>query len=181
MVGNFLSFHRGTRSVGEQLSSHLSVNHWKTIETSHHSGRIFRLMDMLATVIMHRKQYQVAYVEVYSGLAFYWAEIVVRLLSLLHKPMILALHGGRLPEFAQQKSERLGNLLNQGQIVVTPSLFLQARLKPFHSAIHYLPNAVDIRHYSFQLRGHPVPKLILAIGQYSWGQPVPEYQWCTRQ
>ena len=144
----------------EELSSRLSAKGWKTIETSHQTRRMFRLLDMLFSVIVHRKKYQVAYVEVYSGQAFYWAEMVVRLLSLLHKPMILALHGGGLVEFSHQNPDRLGNFLKKGQIVVTPSLFLQVGLKPLHSAIRYLPNAVDINHHKFRFRDHPAPKII---------------------
>jgi glycosyltransferase involved in cell wall biosynthesis len=160
LVGNFLSSHTGTRSVGEELSLRLSAIGWKTIETSHQPGRTFRLVDMLSSVIVHRKKYQIAYVEVYSGLAFFWAEMVVQLLSLLHKPVVLTLHGGGLVEFAQRNPTRITKLLRKGQIIVTPSLFLQAALKPYNTTIRYLPNAVDVSHYEFQLRYHPAPKII---------------------
>lgn len=160
LVGNFLSLHTGTRSVGEELSLRLSATGWKTIEISHQPSRIFRLVDMLVSAVFYKKEYQVAYVEVYSGLAFIWAEVVVRLLSLLHKPMVLALHGGGLVDFAKNNPERIARLLRQGQIVVTPSLFLQAGLSPYASAIRYLPNAVNVSQYKFRLRQRPAPKLI---------------------
>lgn len=160
LIGNFLSSHTGTRSVCEELSLRLSERGWKTIESSHQLGRIFRLVEMLSSVIVYRKEYQVACVDVYSGLAFFWAEMVVWALSLLRKPIILILRGGGLVEFAQRHSLRVSRFLRQGQIIITPSLFLQAGLKPYSPAIRYLPNAVEVNHYEFQLRYHPSPKII---------------------
>ncbi len=160
LVGNFLSSYTGTRSVGEELSLRLFAKGWKTIETSHQLRRTFRLLDILSSAIVYRKEYQIAYVEVYSGLAFFWAEMVMYLLLLLHKPVVLALHGGGLVEFAQTHPVRVSRLLRQGQVIMTPSLFLQAGLKQYSSTIRYLPNAVDVSHYEFQLRHHPARKII---------------------
>lgn len=142
------------------MSSNLRARGWKTIETSTESGRIKRLADMLASAIANRSEYQLAYVEVYSGLAFLWAEMIVRMLYILHKPVVMALHGGGLVEFSHKHSSRVTNLLNMGKIIVTPSLFLKAGLTPYYSHIRYLPNAVNVSKYRFQLRDNPLPNII---------------------
>jgi glycosyltransferase involved in cell wall biosynthesis len=160
LVGNFLSSSVGTRSICEELSLRLAAHGWQIIETSHKTGRLFRLADMVSSVITRRKEYQIAYVEVYSGLALIWAEIIVRILWLLQKPLLLALHGGGLLDFAQRYPGRVARLLQHARIVVTPSLFLQAGLRPFLPAIEYIPNAVDVSQYHFRLRQRPAPHII---------------------
>lgn len=160
LVGNFLSRSTGTRSVCEELSQRLSANGWKTIETSHRISRIARLADMLFTILFYWRKYQVAYVEVYSGPAFLWAELTVRLLSALRKPTVLVLHGGGLVEFAGKNKLRVVKVLGMGDLAVTPSLFLRSGLRSFRPDLLYLPNAVDVEKYHFQLRSQPAPVLI---------------------
>lgn len=160
LVGNFLSSRIGTRSIGEELSLRWSKSGWRTIETSHQINRVFRFVDMLFSAIFHKKEYQAAYVEVYSRWSFLWAEVVVYLLLFLRKPVVLALRGGGLVEFAKKHPARIISLLRRSQINVTPSLFLQAGLKPYNSAIRYLPNAVEVSRYNFRIRNFPSPNII---------------------
>ncbi|MBP6179972.1 MAG: glycosyltransferase family 4 protein [Anaerolineales bacterium] len=160
LVGNFLSRATGTRSVCEELSQRLAANGWETIETSHHVSRIARLIDMLFTILFYSRRYRVAYVEVYSGPAFLWAELTVRLLSILRKPKILVLHGGGLVDFAGKNKLRVAKLLGMGELVATPSLYLRSGLRSFRPDLLYLPNAVDAGNYHFRLRRQPSPILI---------------------
>ena len=74
LVGSFLSALTGTRSVGEELALHLSQRGWKICQASAQPNRILRLLDMLLSVFLYRRVYQVAYLEVYSGLAFLLAD-----------------------------------------------------------------------------------------------------------
>jgi glycosyltransferase involved in cell wall biosynthesis len=159
-VGSFLAAQAGTNTVGTELSSRLSARGWTTLETSRQVNRVFRLLDMLTSAILHRREYQAAYIEVYSGLAFLWAEIMVRLMSLLQKPVVLVLHGGGLAELAQKYPPRVTRLLRQGQKIVTPSLFLQGQLQECHPAIDYLPNAVEVSRYEFQPRDKSTPHIL---------------------
>lgn len=160
LVGNFLSARVGTRSVGEELSMRLAQKGWKTVETSSQLNRILRLLDMLFVTLTRKNQYQIAYVEVYSGMAFLWADVIARLLYKLGKSVILALHGGMLSEFAKNHPKRFAALLNQASAVVTPSLFLQFNLQAFCKNIIYLPNAVDINRYPFHPRKSVSPKIV---------------------
>jgi len=171
LVGSFLSDLTGTRSVGEELSLHLSQRGWKTFQTSSQPKRVLRLLDMLLSVFVNRHDYQLAYVEVYSGLAFLWAECVAQLLLLLRKPFLLVLHGGGLVEFSKRNPRRFMNFLNKARVVVTPSRFLQEHLLPYSGSIRYIPNAVDLDLYQFELRRTVTPKVVWLRALHSIYQP----------
>ena len=171
MVGNFLSDQAGSRSAGEELNARLKQMGWVTMTTSSKSSRLLRMVDMAVHVLFQRKKYQVAYVEVHSGAAFRWAEIVVGLLYFLRKPCVLALHGGRLPEFAEKNMKRVRNLLSRAAQVVTPSNFILRAFQGVRSDIQYIPNGIDIEQYSFRERGQPAARLIWIRAFHSIYQP----------
>jgi glycosyltransferase involved in cell wall biosynthesis len=151
-VGNFLPARQGMRTVSEDLTRRLAQSGWMAIKVSYRTGRISRVLDIIFTVLYCRQHYDIACVEVYSGMAFFWAEISSMLLTWLNKPLILILHGGGLIEFSNRHGRRVANLLSRGTIVVTPSLFLQKGLTSFSSNIRYLPNGLEMDIYPFRLR-----------------------------
>ena len=131
MVGNFLSATVGTRSVCEDLAIRLTFPGRRVLTTSNQQNRLLRMLDMVHTVWTRRSEYSVANVDVYSGLAFVWAEVVCLLLRIIGKPYVLTLHGGNLPEFAGRWPRRVGRLLRSAAAVTTPSRYLLEKLTPF--------------------------------------------------
>src|SRR3954471_19625153 len=97
IIGNFLSETLGTRGVCEDLAVKLEHSGWTVISASRRLGRVQRLLDMVDTAWSRRRSYGVAQVDVYSGLAFLWAETVCWTLRRAGKPYVLTLHGGNLP------------------------------------------------------------------------------------
>jgi glycosyltransferase involved in cell wall biosynthesis len=160
LVGNFLSATRGTRGVCEDLALRLKAADWSVITTSSCPGRLRRLVDFLLTVWRCRNQYHVAHVDVYSGLAFVWAELVCWALRIVKKPYVLTLRGGNLPSFAQKRGERVLRLLQSSSIVTTPSAYLFEQMHPYRKELVLLPNPLDLGKYSFKHRAHPAPKLV---------------------
>lgn len=160
LVGNFLSSSVGARFVCEDLEVHLKKAGWRVLVTSTRHNRLARLLDMIATVIVKRNQYQVANIDIYSGLAFNWGEIVSVLLKLMKKPFLLTLHGGGLAELAADHPDRVKRLLSHAKTVTTPSHFLQNALHSICSDIIYLPNAIHVIHYPYELRSNPFPNLV---------------------
>jgi glycosyltransferase involved in cell wall biosynthesis len=160
LVGSFLSTAQRSKSVGEELAEHLSSAGWKTIVTSRKMNKVARLIDMLYTVWVKRKYYQIAYVEVYSGLAFFWAEAVCWFLRRVKKPFILTLHGGNLPHFSKKWPNRVLRLLKSASAVTSPSRYLQAHLQQYRDDILLLPNAINLSAYHFKLRENVRPQLI---------------------
>lgn len=147
LIGNFLSGSVGTRAVGEDLGEFLVERGWQVILTSRHTNKFLRLVDMLNTTYTLRNTYHVANVDVFSGAAFYWAALVCRLLSAIHKPFNLTLRGGRLPDFMKRHPVRIRRLLASATHVNTPSKYLQLSLKPYRADIQWLPNGIDVANY----------------------------------
>lgn len=160
LVGNFLSAFTGIRGVGEELAQQLEAAGWKVITTSDKPGRLQRLLDMIITTWSKRSEYGVAYVEVYSDLAFLWAEVICRILRVAGKPYILTLHGGGLPEFAGRWPRRVRRLLTGAAVVTTPSGYLLEKMKNYRRDLRLLPNPLNLRAYKFQLRSRPQPRLV---------------------
>jgi glycosyltransferase involved in cell wall biosynthesis len=160
IVGNFLSSMRGNLAVCEELAEQLTAGGWRVITASTKRSRIVRLLDMIAIVWRTRKSYCVAQVNVYSGPAFGWAETVCGLLKFINKPFILTLHGGKLPEFADRWPRRVRRLLRSAAVVTTPSPYLLDKMKSYRADLRLLPNALDLKKYSFRLRSKPQPRLI---------------------
>ena len=106
MISNYLSSPRHNRNVWHSLSERLSAGGWNIITTSSEENKLARLTDMVTTIISKSKNYQIAQVDVFSGPAFIYAEVCTWLLHMLKKPVILTLHGGRLPDFASHTNNR---------------------------------------------------------------------------
>jgi len=144
VVGNFLSASIGSRGVCEDLADRLSASGWTVLTTSRKPGRIARLLDMLKTVWGKSCQYEVATIDTFSGLAFFWAEAVGFALRRLRKSYILTLHGGNLPDFARRQPKRVTRLLKSAAAVTAPSRYLLERMRTYRTDIVLIQNPVDI-------------------------------------
>jgi len=161
LVSNFLSSGARSRTVGEELAIRLSNAGWNTIMTSSKSNRVLRLIDMVGTVLNKRKEYQVAYVELYgTAPAVFWAEVVCWALRKAHKPYILTLHGGGLPDFAHKWPKRINALLNSADAVTAPSRYMLENMNQYRSDIILIPNAIDVGSYTYRCRTQVIPALI---------------------
>ncbi len=161
LVGNFLSSRAQTaRQVCEDLAERLSAAGIATITTSSKAGRAERFIEMIATAWARRHEYDVAQVDVFSGLSFLWAEAVCAVLQVASKPYVLTLHGGGLPAFFARWPKRGARLLRHAAAVTIPSRFLLEQLHSFRSDLILLPNAIDVSRYTFRLRNEPAPRLI---------------------
>src|ERR1044072_49137 len=160
LVGNFLSSTLGTRGVCEDLAAELTRLGWPVLTTSDKLNRLSRLADMLNTVWRKRNNYSIAHVDVYSGLAFNWAEWVCRTLNLLNKPYMLTLHGGNLPTFAKRQPDRVRRLLKGAVLVTTPSRYLYEQMADYRADLFVQPNPLDLSAYRFRLRKSVQPRML---------------------
>lgn len=160
LVGNFLSASKGTRSLCEDFALGLKAEGWSVITTSSRPGRVARLLDFLLTIWRCRNRYSLAQVDVYSGPAFVWAELVCWALRRVHKPYILTLRGGNLPVFARSSHKRVRSLFQSAKAVTVPSMYLFDQMQEYRKDIIVLPNQLYLSQYSFSVRERPAPKLI---------------------
>ena len=160
LVGNFLSSTSGNYNVCEDLATRLTYLGWSVIATSKKQGRFGRVSDMIATTWRRREEYAVAQVDVYSGYAFLWAEVICWVLRRARKPYILTLRGGNLPLFAKRWPGRVARLLQSARVVTTPSHFLLEHMEPYRSDLRLQLNPIDLNLYGFKKRLNPRPKLV---------------------
>lgn len=160
VVGNFLSRSVDVRCVCEDLSERLQEAGWSVQRTSNVLSRPLRLLDMVAAAWRHRDGYEVAVVDVYSGLSFLWAEAVCQVLSRAGKPFVLTLHGGNLPSFAARWPNRAARLLRSADLVTAPSAYLREQMLPYRRDIQLIPNAIDLAAYPYRARPNVSPRLV---------------------
>ena len=172
IIGNFLSDSNHTRGVCEELAQRLTEAGWQVTTASNKTNRVLRLIDMVVTTWCKRSQYDFAHVEVYSGSAFLWAEVVCWVLRRIGKPYVLTLHGGNLPNFAQHWPSRVKRLLHSAKAVTTPSGYLHEKMQPYANGLIVLPNPLDIHHYKFHLREQAQPHLVWLRALHSIYNPV---------
>jgi len=160
LIGNFLSASVGIKGHSEELARRLARAGWQVMTASEKQNRLARLADMVATVWRERSRYRVAHLEVFSGAAFFWAEVVCKNLRLLGKPYILTLHGGNLPAFARRWPGRVRRLLTSARIIVTPSRYLLAELQEYGGRFQLIPNPLDLSAYPYRPRREPQVHLV---------------------
>lgn len=160
LIGNFLSESTGSKGISEEIATWVRrSSDWQILTTSSYCGKMRRLLDIVTTIVQYRNMYDIVNIEVYSGLAFVWAELSAQLLSWLQKPFILALHGGGLPRFAERFPRRVRRLLSSAYAVTTPSCYVRLALRSLRNDILYLPNGLDVERYPYKLRAAPGPNL----------------------
>ncbi|MBI3359812.1 MAG: glycosyltransferase family 4 protein [Chloroflexi bacterium] len=161
----------GARSAGEELALQLANHGWHAIATSSFRSRLLRLSGMILTIWRRRTGYDVAVVNVFSGYAFIWAEVAVRLLRCIGKPCVLALHGGNLPAFCSRNPRRARRLFEFAAAVVAPSRYLATALRDYRDNVRVLPNGLNLAAYCDVPRGPVEPRLVWIRAFHSIYQP----------
>lgn len=160
LVSSFLSHKDGSHSVAEDLAHRLRDEAEAVLCVSSRRSGLMRSLDMLATSLVRRQDYDVAIVGLYSGRAFLWGEAVSKLLKKLSRPFVISLHGGALPEFAKRHPQRVANTLNKAAAVTAPSRYLAELMRPYRDDILLLPNPIELQRYAFRLRERVQPNLV---------------------
>lgn len=160
LVGSFVDRRTGTRAVGSELAQRLQADGWSVTLTSSRQRRLTRLLDVLATIVSTRRSIEVAQIDVYSGRAFVLAEVAAWTLRRFSKPIVLTLHGGDLPRFAERHQDRVARLLRAADAVTAPSSYLQRSFENVRDDIRVIPNAVEVSAYDTSVRSPPAPELI---------------------
>jgi len=172
IIGNFLSESLGGRSVCEDLAVDLTARGWQITTASKRVPRVLRLMDMLGATFLHRRQYNVALLDVYSGPAFFWAEAVAAELQFLRCPTVLVLRGGNLPSFSAHHQRRAHMLMKRAAAVVAPSPYLREQMRAFRSDIRLIPNGLWLERYPFRHRTQVRPRLVWLRALHSIYNPL---------
>lgn len=172
LVGVFASQTGSNHGQGEDLARRLQDIGWSVLTTSSAVARSRRITEMLFTAWRHRSEYELAQVDVYSGKAFIWAELVCFVLRRIGKPYVLVLRGGNLPEFARRHGRRVRRLLGSARSIITPSPYLSEHMETYCRAIEVIPNALDLERYPFRMRTRFDPRLMWIRGFHEIYNPT---------
>ncbi len=163
LVGLFLSEknkHKIYRTAADQLAELLSKNNYSLIKVSHHTGKIKRFADTLITIFLKKKEYQIAIVPLYGGIAsLFWAQSAIMLLKLLNKKVILIIHGGSIPQRLAYQPNRYLRVIDKADVVVCPSNFIVQTLEKYQRKAVLIENVLNINEYTFQNKNKFLPHL----------------------
>jgi glycosyltransferase involved in cell wall biosynthesis len=157
-VGNYLE--HASRQVSADLAAGLRARGHQLTLTSAQRRQLPRLLAMVTQAVRRRRAYDVAVIDVYSGRAFIYAEVVSAVLRALGKPYVLTLHGGNLPAFGRKWPTRVRRLLDSAAAVTVPSAYLLDQMCPYRSDLRVIPNGLDVSRYQFRLRARPGPQVL---------------------
>ena len=115
---------------------------------------------MIRTVFMFRHEYSVAQVDVFGGRAFLWSEVITWILHRLGKPIVLTLHGGSLPGFADRYPRRISRVFVRAKVITAPSQYLKTDMQSRGFQVSLIPNAIAVDRYPYRVRCSPLPNFL---------------------
>lgn len=161
IVGNMLGRNPGYITTQGHIVADLFLKEgYKVISISSKLNRVFRLMDMIQTIVFNRKKIDILILEVYSGLSMVMADSVSFLTKLLKIRTIFVLHGGNLPDFASRYRRWTIRVLKRAEILVAPSKFLAREIEKFDFQVRVIPNVIELDSYPYKIRRRVSPKLL---------------------
>lgn len=166
-LGNKLSKHGKSKSVMETLLP--LFNQFSGVySASDKRNQIFRAFDMLLSFIKYQRKVKLVIIDVYSNLAFLYAIVFSWICSILNKPFILFLHGGKLPE-RYNKSRRIFSwILKRAHEIIAPSKYLASFFQGKGWNVTVIPNIIEISDYPFKQRNEFTWKMLNIRG---FGKP----------
>ncbi len=171
--GNMLGRNPGFVSTQAQIVADLfAAEGAQVTSASSKKNRLWRLLDIAASIIANRNRIDICVLEVYSGLYMILAEVATRLCKLFGLKLIGVLHGGRLPDFAQRYPRWTRSVLARADILVAPSPFLCREMGNGEFDLRVIPNVVDLANYEFKPRKKIAPKLIWMRSFHSIYNPL---------
>lgn len=158
-VGNKLSAHGYSPTSIETLGP-LLAQKYHLIYTSDRRNLFFRLLDMIYTLLKHRRDISFIIVDTYSTLSFYYAWMIARMAKSFNVPFIPVLRGGNLPNRLKDTPRLCRQVFQSAYRNVAPSGYMQAAFAQHGYKSVVIPNFISIKNYCFKLRSQVRPRLL---------------------
>lgn len=159
-LGNRLSKHGFNKTTIETLGLHLEQEGFGVYYASNKKSFPFRMLDMMWSVVLYRKQVSYILIDTYSTKAFWYAFVCSLLARVLNIKYIPILHGGDLPNRLKNNPKLCRMVFANAYQNVAPSGYLKQAFENagFKNVIH-IPNSIEIDKYEFKSRAELTPKL----------------------
>ena len=160
-LGNRLSKHGFNKTTIETLGLHLEQEGFGVYYASNKKSFPFRMLDMMRSVVLYRKQVSYILIDTYSTKAFWYAFFCSQLARVLNIKYIPILHGGDLPNRLKNNPKLCQMVFANAYKNVAPSGYLKQAFESteFKNVIH-IPNSIEIDKYEFKTRAELTPKLL---------------------
>lgn len=160
-LGNRLSKHGFNKTTIETLGLQLEQEGFTIYYASDKKSFLLRLLDMMSSVVINRKQVNYVLIDTYSTKAFWYAFLCGQLSRIFNIKYIPILHGGDLPNRLKKNPKLCRMLFANAYKNVAPSGYLKKAFEKegFDNVIH-IPNTIEIDKYEFKIRNELTPKLL---------------------
>ncbi|MFD1294246.1 glycosyltransferase family 4 protein [Lutibacter holmesii] len=126
---------------------------------SNQSSRIMRLMHMCWGVLSNLKASYIL-IDTYSTVNFYYALVISQLARCFSIPYVPILHGGNLPKRLQNNPKLSKFIFKNAYVNIAPSSYLLEEFQRKGFQTRFIPNAIELKKYSFQNYVFQEPKLL---------------------
>lgn len=116
---------------------------------SHKKSKLLRLLDMLKGFFSCGLRADIIFIDVYSTMAFLYAEILGFMSRLFQKKYVLILHGGNLPYVYRKRKNRFKILFKGANYIVAPSHYLKNYFEGVGFSIQMIPNIIELKQYPY--------------------------------
>lgn len=166
-IGSHLSAKKGTKGISEKISELLN-DRFDLALVSRVENRFLKGLDIVFSMLTNR--YDVVHIDVFSGTAFMYADIVGRIARWKNEPVLMTLRGGKLAEKFEQEPERVRKVLGRADLLQTPSFFLAEFFARQGFVVQRMPNFIEIGRFPYG-RDQVKPFSLLWVRAFS-----PEYR-----
>jgi len=152
-LGNKLSNKGRSVTSIETLGILLLKEGYELKFSSSRKNQLLRLVDMLWSVYVNKKDIDILIIDTYSTTAFWYAYLCAKLAKIYKLSYIPILRGGDLPKRLQNNPKLCRQLFGNALVNIAPSNYL---LEAFQEAgftnLKYIPNTLEIKKYQFRQR-----------------------------
>ncbi len=95
--------------------------------------------------------YDIVHIDVFSGRSFTIVDVVSKIASFRKKKIFITLHGGMLVEFYNEKPDRVRDVLDRADLMLSPSTYIASFYgKVLCNEVKYLPNFISINNFPYE-------------------------------
>ncbi|MDQ3020528.1 MAG: glycosyltransferase family 4 protein [Bacteroidota bacterium] len=158
-AGNILSKHGNTPTFIETLAPKIA-RHYKIKSVSDKKEQLFRLWDMVISLLKNKKDIELVLIDSYSMKAFWYTYILARLCNQSNISYIPILRGGSYPYRFKKSPVLCKFIFSHSAKNISPSIYLKKYFNGEGYEVEYIPNFIPIRNYDFFQRTSVRPKLL---------------------
>src|SRR4030095_50228 len=130
-VGPMIGRNHGyVTTQGEILSDHFEDRGYRVISVSSSPNRYVRLIDIVCTLIRHRRSIDTLIIQVYGERSFVVEDIASWLGERFKHRIVMVLRGGTLPDFLRRFRDWSRRVLGPAPALIAPSAFLARAVIP---------------------------------------------------